>query len=125
MAFQCPGGVTVLTPSAHLYTVASWSRVRLLTVLRTSVVSVAIWEDEVDGGGPGRAATKSVGESIQPLTWPKTGSMGGRAGVSWLTQGISPRAIAELARACQMAALPAAAFMPSEPARVVKTAATD
>ena len=56
----------------------------------TSAVSCFICADDVEGGGPGRSATISAGVMAQARTWPKNGSIGGRAGVSWLSQGISP-----------------------------------
>ena len=59
----------------------------------------AICADEVDGGGPGRSRTMSSGVIIQVRTLPKSGSIGGRGGVSMLLQGISPRASAPSASA--------------------------
>src|SRR4249920_1629411 len=112
MAFQCPGGVGVLTPSAHLYTMASWSRVRFSTELFTSASSCAIFPDDVEGGAGGRSFTMSVGVIIQAFTWPNRGSIGGRGGDSMLFHGVSPRAAAAFASACTRAGLPPAVLMP-------------
>jgi len=124
MKFQCPGGVGELTPSAHLVAIASWLRVRFSTVFLTSAVSCAMRGDDVDGGGPGRSRTISSGVIIQAFTLPKTGSMGGRGGNSWLFHGISPRAVAVSAIACHIAGDPPAVLIPSEAARATNTAAT-
>ena len=66
----------------------------------TSAVACFMASEEVEGGGPGRSFTISAGDIIHAFTWPKNGSIGGRGGVSWLFQGISPRAVAASASAC-------------------------
>src|SRR5258705_8942064 len=58
------------------------------------------------------------------LTWRRGGGGGGGGGPSWLIQGISPRAVAPSANACQIAAVPPAALMPSDAARFAMMAAT-
>src|SRR5580765_4764829 len=100
MKFQCPGGVGVLTPSAHLYTMATWSRVRWVTACLTSARSFAISADDVDGAKPGRSLTMSSGVIIQALILPNSGSIGGRGGFSRLLHGISPRALTASDNAC-------------------------
>ena len=90
----------------------------------TSASSCAIWAEDVDGGRAGRSFTTSVGVIIHARTLPKFGSIGGRAGDSRLFQGTSPRAAAASARACHCAGVPAAAPIPSVPARATSTAAT-
>ena len=66
----------------------------------------------------------SAGVIIQARTLPKNGSIGGRAGMSMLFHGISPRAVAASASACHSAGEPPAVRMPSAPARATNTAAT-
>src|SRR5256885_9692437 len=66
----------------------------------------------------------SVGVIIHVLTLPKSGSIGGRAGISRLDHAISPRAAALSLIACHTAADPPAVFMPSFAARARNTAAT-
>src|SRR5687767_3113634 len=124
MSFQCPGGVYVPAPSFQRRAIASCSRVRLSTACFTSASSWRICSDDVDGGGPGRAARTSAGVIIQVRTRPKFGSIGGRAGDSWLLQGTSPCAIAESVSACQSAGLPPAVRMPSFAARAMNAVAT-
>ena len=55
----------------------------------------------------------SSGVIIQAFTLPKSGSIGGRGGISRLFHGISPRAVAASASACRSRALPPAVPMPS------------
>ena len=50
--------------------------------------------------------------------------MGGRGGLSWLTHAISPRRVAAAASAWICAGVPPAAFIPSDAARALNTAAT-
>jgi hypothetical protein len=114
----------VPAPSFHLYAMASCSRVRCSTVFFTSASSVAISADPVDGGGAGRSAISCAGVSIHVRTCPKLGSIGGRAGDSWLIQGVSPRAIAASARDFHREGLPPAVRIPSAPARATNAAAT-
>src|SRR5437762_5111416 len=104
---------------------ANCDRLRWSTVERTSATSWAIWAEDVEGGAGGRSATMSPGVISHGCTSPKFGSIGGRAGISRLFQGISPWATALSANACHWAGVPTAFFMPSAPARVRKTAATD
>jgi hypothetical protein len=66
----------------------------------------------------------SAGVIIHARTLPKSGSIGGRAGMSMLFQGISPRADVASASDCEIAGDPPAVRMPSAPARAVSTAAT-
>jgi len=66
----------------------------------------------------------SVGVIIHARTWPNSGSIGGRGGVSMLCHGISPRARALSAIACQIAGEPPAVRIPSEPARATNAVAT-
>ena len=79
--------------------------------------------DEVDGASPGRSLTMSSGVIIQALTFPKSGSIGGRGGISRLFHAISPRATVLSASAFHSAASPPAAPMPSAFARAMNTGA--
>src|SRR5258705_6291552 len=124
-SFQCPGGEYVPAPSFHFCAIASWAEVRCSTVRLTSAVSSFICCDAVDGGGGGRWATISAGVMFHARTWPNNGSIGGRAGMSWLTQATSPRAVAESASAFHKTADPPAVFIPSPAARARNTVATD
>ncbi len=121
MKSQWPGGVGVLAPSAHLIAIARCSRVRWVTMSLTSARSRCISGDVAIGGGPGRSLTSSSGVIIQVFTLPNSGSIGGRAGMSWLIHGTSPRALAASVSDCQIAALPPAVPMPSALARVMNT----
>src|SRR5882762_7749663 len=103
---------------------ASYSHESCSTVRLHPASSSRIWYDPVDGGPGGRSLTTSVGVMSHGCTWPKFGSIGGRGGDAWLTQGISPRATALSANAFHWAALPTAFRIPSGPARAINAVAT-
>ncbi len=90
----------------------------------TSASSCRICSEFVDGGAGGRSLAKSVDVIIHACTWPKLGSIGGRAGDSRLFHATSPRASAALASACHCAGVPPAVRIPSAPARATSAAAT-
>ena len=123
MNIQWPGGVGVPGPSAQKLAMASSSRVPLSTYFRTSASSWAISGDDVEGGGAGRSATICSGVSIHARTLPKNGSIGGRAGLSMLCHGMSPRTAARAGSVAHSAGEPPAAPMPSEAARATNIAA--
>src|SRR5262249_10801296 len=99
----------------------------------TSSTSFFISAEAVGGGGAGLLLTMSVLVIIQAFTPrvvgpnernPKKGNMGGRAGVSRLCHGISPREVALSASACHCALFPPAVPIRSVLARSVNTVAT-
>src|ERR1700722_1421738 len=108
IAFQCPGGVYVPAPSAQNCTVAIWSRLGFLMVLYAASVSAESSALPVAGGGPGRRETITAESHRKPLTFPKSGNIGGLAGVSRLNQGIWPLAWVVVTKFAQLAGVPTA-----------------
>jgi len=96
----------------------------LFTAFFTSASSRCINADDVDGGAGARSLTISAGVISHARTLPNAASIGGRAGVSMLCHGVSPRAVAAAASDAKSAGDPGAVRIPSTPARVENTAAT-